>query len=276
MKKDPSIITLLTYNILGGVNAEMIIGGLATANEKPDIICFQEFPKGEKAKEFIKYFGEDYDREHSLSLKLLHRTLGLTTFYNKKRLKLKRSHIIHLPQKKLSRPESIVANMICSFTGVFDRTALITTFEVDQKELTVVNVHLSLEGGKNHKLVQFMEATRRLEALGITKNIIICGDFNLNSRSRTFKKLKKTALAKEFEELSKNIRYTHNITSPYMFPEDKTFLIRKILKLGNLFGLKTRRKIDHAFGKGLLAFSSKTINIKGSDHNPIITKFKID
>ena len=77
-------ISLLTYNILGGVGLPALLEELSSLSEKPDLICFQEYPKEGTAREHLEsYFEADYEFEPSFSFFFPERTLGICTLYKK-------------------------------------------------------------------------------------------------------------------------------------------------------------------------------------------------
>lgn len=270
--KNEDKISILSYNVLGGVYTKRMLDELNHKTPKPDIACFQEFPEDNNlSSQFEKYFGSHYLSEKS-SISILFPKRKVATFYNKEKFKLLNSKIVHLPSPRWAIWEKIFTFSVKHGPlPPCNRIALLTVFEHDGISLTVVNAHLAWEGGFNHQIHQLNYILENLDQLDIRNNIILCGDFNVNVKSKTskpfFEKLEKA----NFYDLTDDIDYSVDLSSS--FSEDKTKIVKSSLKimvkvLGYL-GVNTKQKIDYIFAKDLKKSFSGVCEIEGSDHYPI-------
>jgi len=271
-------ISILFYNVLGGAYTKKILDGLSHKIAKPDVACFQEFPENiNLSSQFEKYFGPDYSSEKSLSLIFPERKFGLATFYNREKFELLNSKILHLSSPNWTIWENIFTfSLKDGFSGPYDRTALITVFKHDGIPLTVVNTHLGWEGGLNNQSRQLNQILSALERSNINNNVVLCGDFNVNIRSKTsrpfFEKLELT----DFHDFTDNIAYSANLSSSFSSPEDKMKIVKSSLKIMvkvlKYLGVNTKQKIDYIFAKDLRWSFSEVYEIEGSDHYPIFVE----
>ncbi len=273
-------LKLLSYNLYGGVHNNKIIQGFRENKISSDIFCFQEFPEDvELQKPFLQFIGNKYKSIKSLSWKLTERTIGLATFYNSTKFFLRRKHIIHLPRVNLKLHERLFCSSLTGKTPIyFDRTAIISILDYIGVTLTVVNTHNAWEGGINHQIDQFNYIVDVLRKLRLLNNVIIfCGDLNVIGDSNNGRLLIDIAGHNGFGNFSKNIPYSCDFASRYSWPEDKARPVRTFLKflmrLSSKLGIDSRKKIDYVFGLNLRQYSSKMINMGGSDHYPILTNF---
>lgn len=268
-------ISILSYNVLGGVYTNRLLNDLSNKIPKPDIACFQEFPENYNlSTQFEAYFGPNYSSEKSLSMVFPKRKFGLATFYNKEEFKLLNLEILHLPTPTWTFWEKMfMFSLGEGFSGPYDRTALLTVLEHNGISLTVVNTHLGWEGGLNNQIRQIDYILKNLDQSNIRNNIILCGDFNVNAQSKTsqpfFEKLEQADL----NDLTDDISYSVNLSSPFSSPEDKMKIVKSslkiIVKVLGYFGINTKQKIDYIFTKDLKKAFSEVYEIEGSDHYPI-------
>ena len=268
-------ISILSYNVLGGVYSQRILDELNHKIIKPDIACFQEFPENSNlSSQFENYFGPDYLSEKSLSIVFPKRKFGLATFYNREKFKLLNSKILHLPSPNWNIWEKLFTLSVKDgLSGPYDRTALINVFEHDGISLTLVNTHLGWEGGLNNQIRQLNQILNALKQSSINNNIVLCGDFNVGAQSKTSRPFFERLEQVGFLDLTDNIAYSVNLSSSFSSPEDKTKIVKSSLKimvkvLGH-FGVNTKQKIDYIFAKDLKKSFSEVYEIEGSDHYPI-------
>src|SRR3989344_659347 len=265
-------LTVITHNVMGGVYADQIVEGYARNRLMPDIACFQEFSEDPNPLSiFKKYFGIEYGLAGSFTCKLPKRTFGVAVLYNKKLFSSIATHILRLPNPPLRPQEKIFSWLLSGNTKPYNRTALVMELNYLGRLLTVVNVHLSWEGGVSARRAQVGHIFQELEKLRIQWSVIFCGDFNMDAGSNGWDGFQSEFTKRGFRELSKDILWTHDNASRFAFPEDRTAGARGFLRMLGGLGLNTRDKIDYIFVKDFGASITTPVDVMGSDHWPIVT-----
>ena len=274
--KNQNEFSILSYNVLGGVYTDKILEKLESVVNKPDIVCFQEFPEDKSlSSKFEQYFGNNYSQEKNLSLISPRRIRGLATFYNNKKFKLQNSKILHLPTPKWTIWEKMfVWSITDGAMAPVDRTALITIFEYNKIPLVVLNTHLAWEGGAKQRLIQLDYILKEIKELDISGKIILCGDFNLlNDKKPFLEKLHQ----ENIYDMTNNLSYSADLASPFSLPEGKTkifqYLLKSMVGLLEKVGMNTKQKIDYIFAKDVKTTFSEVYENEGSDHYPILVHF---
>ena len=275
-RKLPGEISLLTYNILGGMGLPTLLEELSTLLEKPDLICFQEYPQGGKARELLEnYFEADYESKLSSSFFLAERALGVCTLYKKGLFRLLENKVIEVPPSKLRLIErgALLSAAIDPETWV--HCVLLTRLEVDQKMISVVNVHLPWEGFGRSKKEQIAAVIDQLPVGSSTQPTLITGDFNLREGSRNYPAFLSKLTASGFDQLTYGVAKTYNPFSPLSFPENRIVLIRRLLAFLTFFKLLRPLKVDYIFGRNVKNSFAVSPPFAGSDHYPLLAYLEI-
>ena len=238
-------LTILTYNTLYGRAVNRVIPFIK--EKKPDIFCLQEL---EINQESFKSLHIDHYKLANFSNSFIKfgRVFGIATFYNSQRVKVSKTETFNIPR-------SIWETLLVIFKGGNKpRTSLITEFIIDKKRgcrVLVCNIHFSAMASAGLKLRQMKKVLREMFSKGEEK-IIITGDFNFPYERKRFENIfKKYGL----KEATDNIFFS---------------LTNKIL---NFLSLKL--KTDYILYKGIKKIKTEKINVRFSDHYPIMAEFEI-
>lgn len=235
--------SVLTYNLLYNRAIQQLKRILQSS--KPDLVFFQEMTTGDKDLQLIE------DLEYKLAdfsnsfIRRSGQIFGVATFYNPKVFKAIRSRSFDLPAGILE------ALMFILKKGEVPRTVLETEFEfkTTHKKLFAYNIHLSPAAMNTVRQKQIVNTFRELK-LDKKNPIIIAGDFNYPYRRKDFQEL---INQHNLKEATKNLSFTSH------------FLKIAPLKL----------KLDYILYKNLLPLDTKRIDIRLSDHYPILSTFSL-
>lgn len=259
--------TLLNYNVLYN-KAYLKLDGLIE-RFKPDVICLQEVSTDKqnlKKLEVAGYLLADYAN----SFLKFGEIFGVATFYNPKKLTFIRSNSISL---SLSFSEMFFT-LIQILLGQKKPKTVLTTdfvFNSSQKSLTICNTHLIFVASNALRLNHIKQA---LNVIGTEKksSFILCGDFNYFPYSR--KKLEKAMREFGLAEASKNVLPSIKFSRDGKY-EQFNLIQRLSTKLINRTRIAKRIKPDYVFYKNLILTKSQSLDVRFSDHFPIITTFKV-
>lgn len=276
-KKLPGEISLLTYNILGGMGLPILLEELSSLSEKPDLVCLQEFPQaGETRERLESYFQADYGSVPSFSFFLAERTLGVCTLYKKTLFRLLEKKVIEVPPSKLKPIERGALLSAATNPEAWLHCALLTRFEIDQRMVSLINVHLPWEGFGESKRRQIRAVLDRLPEKSPDTPTLIGGDFNLREGSRNYPFFLSELTSAGFDQLTSDVAKTYNPFSPLSFPEDKIVPVRRLLAFLTFFNLLPPLKIDYIFGRGVKSSFTAALPFAGSDHYPLLIYFCFD
>ncbi len=262
-------LSLLTYNTLYNNGFENFDKIIKKINFLPDIICFQEVNTNiTNLKKIEKYGYKLADYENSFTR--LGVIYGAATFYKPKLLKYLSSDKKIVNKKFLFEYFSSFISFIIGFGR--QKTFLLTDFLhiKSKKKLSVCNIHLFVIG-TNHIRIKNIEEFFKEINLKSKINLIICGDFNYLPYQR--KKLEKMMKKYSLKEATKNIFHTVSYNYDGFLSESLTILYKLSLRMIDSFikGLK----IDYIFYKGLKLKKTERVEVRYSDHYPIIFKFSL-
>ncbi len=257
------IIKVLTYNLLLH-NAAKEAGHL-TSLFSPDIICFQEVLL-EKKEGLLKSLPSYYRLAgYSNSFIKFGKIYGVTTFYNKNKLKLINSTNNRIPHT--------LYDWFRFFRNIFKMSVKREYFQAtflilfSKKKFSVFNIHLTAEASNEERINQLKEILK--DANNIKNPIILTGDFNYIPYRR--KKLEILLNSYCFKEATNNINFT--------FFAKKNIIIYNFLEklLTKIFGnfLSLRFKLDYVFYRKMKLIKCQRLNSKISDHYPIMAIFKV-
>jgi len=236
--------SLLTYNTLYSRATKHIIPLIK--KEKPDVVCLQELEISQESFETLEK--ADYKLANfSNSFIKFGRVFGVGTFYNPQRLTVSKTEFFNMPRSIWELLLVIIKG------GNKPRTTTITEFsdEHHHNKIIVYNLHLSPWASTGLRLKQIKKTLGDLNFKKEAK-IIIAGDFNLPyERKRLERILKEYSL----KEATDNIFFSFT---------------NKILKL-----LSLKLKNDYILYKNIKNIKTRRLNVRFSDHYPIIAEFEI-
>lgn len=252
-------LSVLTYNVL--FNKAVVGLPHIVAETKPDVICLQEIdtdPEKLKKCQPEGYVLADY----SNSFIKFGRIFGLATYYKKNTLRLVQSNSLNLPRS------IIEALLVILRGGNNPRTVLKTIFSMGniKKKIALYNIHLTALGSNGARLKQLKGTLDDLaEDTHLNYPTIVAGDFNYYPMRR--KKLEQILDKYQMREATANIVYTFD-KKRYQDDLLHTIAFKFIPRT-------SRSKCDYIFYRDLRLKHTEKIDIKLSDHFPVISTFEL-
>jgi len=234
-------VKALTYNLLFNKALPMIENEIR--REKPDIIFFQEIALDTAHFEKIESLGYNL-ADFSISFRRGKNVFGVATFYRPNRLELTKT-------QSFSLPSSLYQQLIYVLQQKKSpRTVLKTVFKTRSEDLLIAyNIHLTPVALNGLRMKQMYNTFEDLH-LHTKHAIIIAGDFNYPYGR---KKLESVLEEYKLKEATHNISHTH---------EHNILYIAKI-----------KLKLDYILYKNLKLTETRRLEIKHSDHYPILSTF---
>ncbi|OQY65336.1 hypothetical protein B6D29_04125 [Microgenomates bacterium UTCPR1] len=260
-------LSFLTYNTLFNSGLENIEDILDII--KPDIICLQEVDTAEKNLSRMSKFGYELAGYENSFIRL-GIIYGIVTYYNKNIFKIKR-HRWSIKKKGVDFLD-VFYNMI----NIILRTGRQKSFLLSDlvhlktnKEVTVCNTHLLVFGSNVLKMKHIEHLLKSLK-LKKRQRFIISGDFNYFPYKR--KRLEQLFLKYGLLEATKDINQTVKFSGKKII---STFSLIQRLLIKLLHRVLRNLKVDYIFYKGVELEDTKRIEVRFSDHYPIISVFKV-
>lgn len=259
--------SLLTYNVL--YNKAFLKLDALIQEYRPDIICLQEintsrvnlyklksrgYILADFANSFIQ-FGEVY---------------GVATYFKTEKFSLNKSNQVNLSMTL----SEIFFTAIQVLMGQRKPKTILKTellHKKTRKKITIYNTHLIYIATNALRINHIQQALKPFN--GDKKSaLIVCGDFNYYpySRGKLEKVMKKYGLI----EATKNILPTIKFSKDGKF-EHFNFIQRLGIRIINKTSISKRIKTDYVFYKKINLARSKRIEVRHSDHYPILTTFRI-
>lgn len=236
--------SLLSYNLL--YNRAHISLDKVLSAVKPDILCLQEISTLESNLKHVENFGYKLaDYSNSFIKKDL--ILGVATFYKSDVFSFNQSRSFDLPRSLYEFMRFVVSNNLSRRTVL--KTELTTNKSA--KKITIYNLHLPPFATNNIRDRQIKNTFEDMH-LSKKKPIIIAGDFNYPYRRRKFESMINKY---DLNEATNNIFFT---------------METKVLKV---FSVKL--KLDYILYKNIKLLSADKIQVRHSDHFPIIVEFSL-
>jgi endonuclease/exonuclease/phosphatase family metal-dependent hydrolase len=231
------MLRIISYNIQYGFKIDEIYKWINSLEKKPDIICFQEFPVNEI--ENLKKITLFKDMGFAFVTGLSRRGIphGELTIFDVNNLSLINSIEIDLGVDHI---EKIYKRYPTK------RSALVTTFQRNNKKINIINVHLSavtLNSGRRKQIKTL------IEKVDLDRTIII-GDFNYSNLFGG-------------KSLLQMMEY-------YKFKLAGEGIIT------NKYKGKISQQLDYVFYKNLALQELEVFELNFSDHFPIMAEFDIE
>jgi len=267
-----NVISISIYNLHLWSDTDIISNNIFNLKRHGvDIFCLQEIQKT-KGKLFIgdliqKKLGKNWQIKYLLGNTNRLTDHGLAIVWNTKKIKALQIKKMLLPLYPNSIPFFwIFVRYLTGFNHKEpdQRKLLSIIFKFKNKQFQVINTHIDINGGQSHRLKQHKFIKNQL--LSNIKHQIVCGDFNtigVNNKNEV-KEIKKV-YGKDFLEASSKISWTQDF---YNCPLAFAWLNRLV----KIMHFHFRQKLDHILVKGFNLLETKRIEMRGSDHLPIISK----
>jgi len=260
------VFSILTYNTL--LNKAFLKIDTIINQYKPDILCLQEVDISDKNLKKIIQFGYEL-ADYSGTFIKFGKAFGVATFYNSKKFKFVNSFSLKIGSNLFELLYKIPQLII----GVSKpKTILRTDFisKVNKIKIIVCNSHLIVLASNSVRIRHINKALSSLEISPRT-SLVVAGDFNYlpYQRKRLDNIMKKYSLI----EATKNIRQTVDF-SPEGKKEEFSFLQNFFIRrINHFFG--NQMKNDYIYYRGIKLTKTERIEVRYSDHYPIISTFEI-
>ena len=277
MNKD-NILKIATYNILFSINAQDIITNILTmANKGVMVFCLQEVINTKDKKfiieEILNNLGKNWKARYHLGNEGSLLDFGTCILWNNQFLKLEKIEKIQLPKINHLAIHEFLFDKLAGHKGIpVQRRVISGLFMYQNNHIAITNVHLDNVGGKRNRLKQLEYLLKILYKNNEVTHQIICGDFNSFDLLKTGveKQELQRALGKDFKDASKNVSWTADIYN--MDLPQKTSLLIPFIKITHLH---IKRKLDYIWVKNLQVQDCNIIQLRGSDHHPMIATLKV-
>lgn len=263
MYNESMSFSIFTYNTLFN-NA---VDGIRPILDKyqPDIICLQEVKTDERNLKRIEKMGWRL-ADYANSFVRYGQFYGVATFYNQKKFQ-------HLGSDALYPGSNIVEILFTLLQVILGykkpKTFLKTDFrsKIGRKTVSICNIHLYVVGSNALRVKHIKQAINLMNTSG---PLVLTGDFNYFPYQRRMLEnfMKKQGFTEATRNISQTIKFTKDVTA-------KTYSLFQKFSL-KIFGrILENLKIDYIFFRKLKLKSTKRIEVRLSDHFPIISKFEI-
>lgn len=168
------MLSVISYNIKFGKRLSEIASWLSSHPTKLDIMCFQEFPIKYLSVLFKAFPKDTYDYKYAPGFIKRGTEYGQLTVFNKTKMQCKSSKIA-------TYPSSFFDRKIFRIKG--ERSSLITTFVVNNKQFRIANTHLDCLALNRKRRKQIKTIQETLSQMPNAKKMptIILGDLNYTS-----------------------------------------------------------------------------------------------
>lgn len=258
--------SFLTYNTLFNKAFKQL--DKIIKEHSPDILCLQEVDITEKNLRSLDKYGYQL-ADYSGTFIKFGKAYGVATYYNPKKFEFINSDSVKITSNLLELLYTI-PQLILGINK--PKTVLCTDFVsiVGNKKIIICNSHLIVLASNS---VRINHINKALDSLNISDKIplIIAGDFNYLPYQR--KKLDNIMKKYELIEATKNISKTVDF-SPDGKKENFSFLQGFFLrKINHFFG--NQMKNDYIYSRKIQLIKTERIEVRFSDHYPIISYFDI-
>lgn len=272
-------LVVATYNIQFSKHPDNIIKNIVRMSEKGvTLFCLQEVIAYSDSEFIINRLttalGKEWRSINFLGEKNSFLGMGNSIIWNSEAVTLQKNEKLLLPKSKsLSLPEKIFSWFAGGITATFQRRTVIAEFSLDKEKFRIVNLHLDHNGGISNRKKQLLFLMHHLKSLEEVSHEIICGDFNSFDllRTGTENLMHDEVLGEEFFDASKDSGWTANLNDIdiHYGKAFLTFIIKR-------FHLHIRRKLDYIWIKNLDLINCQKLQLKGSDHLPLIATLRLE
>ena len=211
----------LTYNVFLGMHLKPLLQWLYTENDLLDFYCFQEFPEHQISDLKIYLDKSGYNFIFAPGFVRYGLTYGELTAFKRSKLRLLKTETISLGGKG---EQNIVFThdrfkLFRVDKTEIDKSALLTRFQYQNHDFTLVNAHLITDIHNARKLKQ-LSIIRKV--LSTDKKAIILGDFNYAVGKRRLTRIMKGEGFRSGLQNEKTFRFASGITwqNDYIFYRD--------------------------------------------------------
>jgi endonuclease/exonuclease/phosphatase family metal-dependent hydrolase len=274
-----SVLKIATYNLQFSHNIDDLVKNIKKmAHNGVVVFCFQEFVRkvggNSVPKRMQEALGEEWNLIAHLGTDTSRHGMGTSILWKKDILAFEKSENMLLPKrKKLAFHEWLFTRLAGGKGKPFIRRPVSVSFHFDNHRIRITNIHLDNIGGRNHRKRQLEYVLRKLKTKTLYDAEIIAGDFNSFDLLKTGqeRKMLQKLLSNGFIDSSQTINWTadlYNTDTPVKIPIMK-FVI-------TIFRIHIRRKLDYIWVKNFKVVTCKKLEVKGSDHYPIIASLKLE
>jgi len=233
----------------------------------PDFLCLQEVDISEKNLDIIKKYGYEL-ADYTGTFIHFGKAYGVATYYNPKKYKLVNANSLKIG----TNLQELLFTIPQILLGINKpKTVLRTDFiSRSNKRIIICNAHLIVLASNAIRINHINKALNLLQS-NLEVPLIIAGDFNYLPYQR--KKLDNLMKKHHLIEATKNIRQTIDF-SPHGKKEDFSFLQGFIARrINHFFG--NQMKNDYIYYRGIKLCKTERIEVRFSDHYPILSNFNI-
>ncbi len=258
--------SVLIYNTLFNRGFENI--GAITSKYAPDFLCLQEVDTSDDNLNKIRQYGYEL-ADYANSFIKFDKVYGAATFYNANKFRFLSSDSFDI-STNISEWFYTLVQLIFGINK--PKTVLRTDF-VDRsmgKKVTLCNMHLIVIASNALRVNHINKALKWLR-LPKGSGLVVGGDFNYLPYQR--KRLEKTMKRYGLTEATKNVHQTIEFSQSGKKEKMNIFQAFFIKQIDKFFA--HHMKNDYVFYKNLRLRKNQRLEVRYSDHFPILSVFKI-
>lgn len=259
------VFSLLTYNTL--FNAAIPKLGPIIDRYHPDILCLQEVATDEANLKRLKKYGYTL-ADYSNSFIKFGNIYGVATYFNSEKFKLTDATSLRLGNNFVE----FLFTMLQIMLGYNKPKTILRTDFVEKgskKKVSICNTHLYVVGSNALRINHIRKALKSIDINSI-KSLILTGDFNYlpYQRRKLDVLMKKLGLFEATKNIMQTIKFNDEKAPQTLnsFQKISLKLLKKFVE---------QIKIDYIFYKGLKLKKTERVEVRYSDHYPIISTFVI-
>ncbi len=279
MKTDNKTFKISTYNIEFSQRHDKILRNIKLiVKDGVSIFCLQEVSKRSNRpfiiEEIMRKLGSNWNAIYHIGNENNELGIGNGILWNKQVMKLQSSEQFQLPMNNSIAPhEWIFAKLTGGKVIPYKRRVIIGLFKFNNSLIRISSIHLDHTGGIIQRQKQLLYFVKKLKRQQNTHHEIICGDFNSIDLLRRNKELQvfQATLGADFQDATKENGWTADLYNmdTSKAPSWSKFFIDRL-------NIHIRRKLDYIWVKGMHTFSSKKMELEGSDHFPLVAHLSIN
>jgi endonuclease/exonuclease/phosphatase family metal-dependent hydrolase len=258
-------LSLLTYNTLLNNAANKLDSIISQYH--PDIICLQEALTDDNNIKKVEKLGYKL-ADFANSFVKFGMIFGVVTFYNQKALKFVGSSEVMNKYKSINLLSNLL-RIVLGFNHPRSFLQVDLIHKQTNKKITICNTHLFVIGSNALRIKHIDHALEAFN-IGSKKYFLVAGDFNYfpYQRSKLEKIMKKYRLKEATKNVSQTVKFSYN----GLF-EGNIALVRFLARFINIFSKNL--KVDYIFYRGLRLKKTERVDVRFSDHYPVISTFEV-